>query len=157
MSYLVHQVADRESNVKGGRGQAPPVRWKQPLRLAVLGAGVGGALLFFWSIRAAGAAEVLDGASRVGWWFVVICAFGGIRHLLRAVAWRMCFDDPRRLPLVAAFGATVMGDALGNVTPFGVLISEPSKVAFVKRRLGAGSAISAVTLENLFYIASVVV
>lgn len=50
-----------------------------------------------------------------------------------------------------------MGDALGNVTPFGVLISEPSKVAFVRRRVGAEAAISAVTIENLFYIASVVV
>src|SRR6267142_4018145 len=132
------------------------VRRKEGLRFAALAAGVLGALLFFWSIRAAGVAGVLDGASRVGWWFVVICWFGGIRYLLRAVAWRMCLDDPRRLPLVAAFRATVMGDALGNVTPFGVLISEPSKVAFVRRRVGAGAAISAVTIENLFYIASVV-
>jgi hypothetical protein len=133
----------------GGRQQAQ--------RLAMLGIGVGGAVLFFWSIRAAGAAGVLDGARRVGWWFVVICSFGGIRFLLRGAAWRMCLDDPRRLPLVAAFGAAVMGDALGNVTPFGVLISEPSKVAFARRSVGAGAAISAVTLENLFYIAFVVI
>ena len=127
------------------------------LRAAALVAGVGGALLFAWSIRAAGAAGVLDGVSRVGWWFGVIWLLAGLRYLLRAVAWRMCFDDPGRLPLTAAFGAAVMGDALGNVTPFGVLVSEPSKVAFVQRRVGAGPAISAVTIENLFYIASVVV
>jgi hypothetical protein len=120
-------------------------------------AGVGGALLFVWSIRAAGIAGVRQGVSRVGWWFIVICLLGGIRYLVRATAWRMCLDDPRQLPLGAAFGAAVMGDALGNVTPFGVLISEPSKVAFVQRRTGAGPAISAVTIENLFYIASVVV
>jgi hypothetical protein len=127
------------------------------LRFAALAAGVGGALLFLWSIRAAGASAVGDGVGRVGGWFVVICLLGGIRYLLRAVAWRMCLDDPRRLPLSAAFGAAVMGDALGNVTPFGVLVSEPSKVALVQRRLGAGEAISAVTIENLFYIASVVI
>src|ERR1700730_18054489 len=127
------------------------------LRLAVLGTGVGGAVLFFWSIRAAGAARVLDGAGRVGWWFVVICLFGGIRYLLRGVAWRMCLDDPRRLPLAAAFGAAVMGDALRNVTPFGGLISEPSKFAFVRRSVSAVAAISAVTIENLFYIAFVVI
>jgi hypothetical protein len=113
--------------------------------------------LFLWSIRAAGVAGVRDGVSRVGWWFVVICLLGGVRYLVRAAAWRICLDDPRRLPLGAAFGAAVMGDALGNVTPFGVLISEPSKVAFVQRRIGAGPAISAVTIENLSYIASVVV
>jgi lysylphosphatidylglycerol synthase-like protein len=130
---------------------------KQNLRLAALAVGVGGALLFLWSIRAAGAAGVLEGVSRVGWWFVVICLLGGARYLLRAVAWRMCLDDPRRLPLGAAFGAAVMGDALGNVTPFGALISEPSKVGFVRLRLGGGAAISAVTIENLFYAASVVI
>jgi hypothetical protein len=133
------------------------VRRKPGLRLAALAAAVGGALLFLWSIRAAGAAGVLDGVLRVGWWFVVICSLGGIRYLLRAVAWRMCLDDPRRLPLGAAFGASVIGDALGNVTPFGALISEASKVALVRRRLGAGAAISAVTIENLFYAASVVI
>jgi hypothetical protein len=130
---------------------------KRGLRFAALAAGGGGALLFLWSIRTAGASAVGDGVSRVGWWFVVICLLGGLRYLVRAVAWRMCLDEPRRLPLSAALGAAVMGDALGNVTPFGVLISEPSKVAFVQRRLGAGSAISAVTIENLFYIASVVI
>jgi len=130
---------------------------RRGLRFAALAAGVGGALLFVWSIRTVGASAVRDGVSRVGWWFSVICLIGGVRYLLRALAWRMCLDEPRRLPLSAAFGAALMGDALGNVTPFGVLISEPSKVAFVRRRLGAGTAISAVTLENLFYIASVVV
>jgi uncharacterized membrane protein YbhN (UPF0104 family) len=129
----------------------------QGLRLAVLAGGVGGAFLFVSSIRAAGTAGVIDGVSRVGWWFVVIWSLGGLRYFLRAVAWRMCLDDPRRLPLGAAFGASVVGDALGNVTPFGALISEPAKVALVRRRLGAGTTISAVTLENLFYVASVLI
>jgi uncharacterized membrane protein YbhN (UPF0104 family) len=129
----------------------------QGLRVAVLAAGLGGGLLFVLSIRAAGTAGVLDGVSRVGWWFVVIWSLGGIRYVLRAVAWRLCLDDPRRLPLGAAFGAAVIGDALGNVTPFGALVSEPAKVALVRRRLGAGTTISAVMLENLFYVASVVI
>jgi len=38
----------------------------------------------------------------------------------------VCLDDPRRLPLGAGFGASVIGDALGNVIPFGALISEPA-------------------------------
>jgi hypothetical protein len=140
-------------------GERRPVRRDPPstpgLRLAVLAAGIGGAALLVWSIRAAGTAGVVDGVRRVGWWFVAIWLLGGIRYLLRAVAWRMCFDDPRGLPLGAAFGASVIGDALGNVTPFGVLVSEPAKVALVRRRLGAATTISAVTIENLFYIVSV--
>jgi hypothetical protein len=126
------------------------------LRAAALAAAVGGALLLVSSIRAAGAAHVLAGIGRVGWWFVAIWSIGGIRYLLRAAAWRSCLDDPRQLPLGAAFGASVIGDALGNVTPFGALISETSKVAFVRRRLGIEAAISAVAIENLFYAASVI-
>jgi len=132
-------------------------RRRQRLRVAALAAGIGGVLLFVSSIRAAGPAGVLAGVGRVGWWFVVICLLGGIRYLLRAVAWRLCLDDPRGLPLGDAFGASVIGDALGNVTPFGALISEPAKVALVRRRLGVGTIISAVTIENLFYAASVVI
>src|SRR5882724_3660830 len=116
-----------------------PVRRTPGRRLAALAAGIGGALLFVWSIRAAGTAGVLDGVSRVGWWFLVFWSLGGIRYVLRAVAWRMCLDDPRRLSLGAAFGASVIADALGNVTPFGALISESAKVALVRRRLGAGT------------------
>jgi hypothetical protein len=156
MSHLAHQLADRSTGI-GTRPEAPPERRQQALRLAALAAGAGGTLLFLWSIRAAGAAGVLDGVSRVGWWFVVICSLGGLRYFLRALAWRMCLDEPRRLPLGVAFAAAVMADALGNVTPFGVLISEPSKVAFVQRRVGARAVISAVTIENLLYIASVII
>jgi hypothetical protein len=112
--------------------------------------------LFVWSVRAAGAGAVLDGVRRVGPWFVVICLLGGLRYLARATAWRMCLDDPRQLPIAAAFSASLAGDALGNVTPFGALVSEPSKVMFVRRRLGTGTAIAAVTIENLLYSGTVV-
>jgi uncharacterized membrane protein YbhN (UPF0104 family) len=157
MSDLLDRLTD--SNIDAGAlaGEAPLVRLKQNLRPVVLAAAIVGVVLFVSSVRAAGAAGVLDGVSRVGWWFVLIWSLGGIRYLLRAVAWRMCLDDPRRLPLGAAFGASMIGDALGNVTPFGALISEPAKVALVRRRLGSGATISAVTIENLFYAASVVI
>ena len=160
MSYLRRQVANRDVNVTDVDVEAPLLRRvsrTQGLRLAMLAAGIGGILLFVFSVRAAGAAGVFEGVSRVGWWFVVFWSLGGIRYVLRAVAWRMCFDDPRRMPLGAAFGASVIADALGNVTPFGALISESAKVALVRRRLGAGTTIPAVTIENLFYVASVVI
>jgi len=157
MSYFVNQLADRDANATGLNREASTARLKQGLRPVALAAGIAGLLLFVASIRAGGAAEVLDSVRRVGWWFVVIWSLGGIRYLLRAVVLRMCLDDPRRLRLGAAFGALVLGDAFGNVTPFGALISEPSKVAFVRRRVGVEAAISAVTIENLFYAASVVI
>jgi hypothetical protein len=158
MFNLASPFAHRNSGAfNRGDGEAPPTGSPRGMSLPALMVGAGGAVLFAWSIRAAGAAGVLAGISRIGWWFAVICALGGARFLVRAVAWRMCFDDPHRLPMGAAFRAAVVGDALGNVTPFGVLISEPSKIALVRPRVGAAAAVSAVTTENLFYIASVII
>ncbi|MCU1386100.1 MAG: putative rane protein [Acidobacteria bacterium] len=159
---LMSEVASHLANGTGGSLnrvdlEAVPAASPHRRRLAVVLVGAGGAVLFAWSIRAAGAAGVLAGISRIGWWFSAICALGGVRFLMRGVAWRMCFDDAHRLPLSAAFRAAVVGDALGNVTPFGVLISEPSKIALVRPRVGAAAAISTVTTENLFYIASVII
>lgn len=130
---------------------------RRTARASIWIAGVGGALLFYWSLRFAGTAAVLQGVRRVGVWFLAIWALGGIRYGVRAVAWRLCLDDPSLLPLKTAFGAALMGDSLGNVTPFGALMSEPSKVMFVRGRLTAGAAIASVTVENLFYAATVVI
>ena len=47
------------------------------------------------------------------------------------------------------------GDALGNATPLGPLVSEPAKVAFVRDRVPLGVAFTALAIENLFYTLSV--
>ncbi len=52
--------------------------------------------------------------------------------------------------------AVLAGDALGNLTPLGVLASEPAKVLMMRARLSTAGAIASVALENTFYIASVV-
>jgi hypothetical protein len=61
------------------------------------------------------------------------------------------------LRLPRAFAATIAGDALGNVTPLGVLASEPTKVYFVRDRLATVAAVASVAAENAFYTASVLV
>ena len=47
------------------------------------------------------------------------------------------------------------GDALGNATPLGPLVSEPAKVAFVRDRVPLGVAFTALAIENVFYTLSV--
>src|SRR5215831_14149178 len=95
------------------------------LRAAGIVAAIAGAVLFAWSIRQAGARAVVDGVSRVGWGFALVFTLGGLRHVVRTFAWTLCIEPPSRLPLGAAFAAYLAGDSLGNVTPFGFLISEP--------------------------------
>ena len=56
-----------------------------------------------------------------------------------------------------AFRAMVAGDALGNLTPLGLLASEPTKAALVRHRGTLMSALASITVENLLYSLSVAV
>jgi len=123
---------------------------------AAAAAALVGAALFVWAIRQAGAGAVLDGMRRVGAGIVVVWALGGVRGLIRAAAWRMCLDRDHRIGAASMFATYLAGDALGNVTPFGVLVSEPLKVVMVRRRIDVAAAAAALTIENIFYSATVV-
>jgi hypothetical protein len=120
-------------------------------------AAIAGAFLFVWSIRAAGAGAVLEDVSRLGAGFIVVLLLGGVRQFIRTMAWRCCLESPDRLPLGEAFLAFVAGDSLGNVTPFGLLISEPSKIVLTRRYVSPSESVAALTVENMLYSASVVV
>ncbi len=125
--------------------------------LAVVSAIIGLAL-FALMIRQAGVEPILTGIQRLGvagFAIVLACAVG--RMLLRAVAWTLCTDEGGRLPLGDALRAVMAGDAIGNVTPLGLLASEPIKAAMVRHRISLMDALASITIENLFYTASVVV
>jgi hypothetical protein len=127
------------------------------LRVISALAALGGAALFAWSIRRAGIDAVEDGVRRIGSGFLVVFVLGGLRGLARAAAWRMCVLAEHRPGLATMFAAYAAGDAIGNVTPFGFLISEPSKIVLLRKRIDTPASIAALTIENLFYSAAVVV
>lgn len=110
-----------------------------------------GLALFVALIWRTGPAEIADGILRVGWMFPVIVLLGGLRFLARAIAWTVCVEPPHRLSVRDAFAAVLAGDALGNATPLGPVVGEPAKAAFVRGRLPAGPALSALAAENVFY------
>ena len=78
-----------------------------------------------------------------------------LRFLMRAVAWRALLGEPA--PLSAALAATISGDALGNITPFGLAASEPAKAFYLGRHLDPQRAFAALAAENFFYSVSVAV
>lgn len=114
---------------------------------------VGGVLLLI-TVRSVGWADVQSSLMQVGWWFPAIVALGGLRFAARSRAWMACTSG---LPFWDAFSATLAGDALGNLTPLGLLASEPAKMLFAKERLPIVDAVSSVAAENAFYIGSVLV
>jgi hypothetical protein len=110
-------------------------------------------------VRRVGADAVLAGTRQVGWGFLAILAISGARILVRAAAWRLCLDPPERqsVPLARAFAAGLCAEAIGSLTPLGLLASEPAKAAWVRDRLPFGRAMAAVAIENVLYSISVAV
>ncbi len=110
-----------------------------------------GLAIFIALLWRTGPADIFAGILGVGWMFPVIVALGGLRFLLRAIAWTLCLEPPHRLTVKDAFAAVLAGDALGNATPLGPVVGEPAKAAFVRRKLAPGPALSALAAENVFY------
>jgi len=98
---------------------------------------------------------VADGFGRVGFVFVAIVVLAGLRFAARAWAWVLCTDPPHDLRMRDTFPALVSGDALGNLTPLGLFVSEPTKAAFVRDRVSLMNALSGIAVENLFYTVTV--
>jgi hypothetical protein len=116
--------------------------------------GLAGLALLAYMVARVGVAEIVADVREVGWTIVAIIAIGGVRFLLRAAAWRLCLDPPHRLSLWDAFAAVICGDTIGNVTPFGPLVGEPAKAAFVRGRVALGPAVTALAIENVLYTLS---
>jgi len=120
----------------------------------VLGAVLGVAL-FAWYVRGVGPAQIWDGLRSVGWGFAAIIGITGVRFALRAAALSLCVDPPYRVPFLSAFNAVLCGDALGNLTPLGLIASEPTKAAFLRPHAPMGPAVAAVAIETLLYTLTV--
>jgi hypothetical protein len=121
--------------------------------LNILVAVIGVALLVV-TIRRVGWGEVISGVASVGWWFILVVVLGAVRMACRARAWLICADDPQ-LRFRDTFGAMIAADALGNLTPLGLLASEPAKIMLTRSRISTVTSVASVTTENAFYTASV--
>ncbi len=119
-------------------------------------AAVLGLALFVYAIRHVGVGAVADGIARLGWAFAAVVALGGLRFAARAAAWLRCLEPGHRLRLRHVFPAVVAGDGLGNLTPLGVVASEPAKAMLLRRREPLGRTLPALAVENLFYTLSAV-
>jgi hypothetical protein len=135
-----------------------PAAFASPMvqRFASFGAlavTIAGLALFAYTIRRAGVQETIDGVWNMGiGGFLLILLLSGIRLLVRSLAWVWCVEGPSPLPLRSAFDASLIGEALGNLTPFGTFISEPSKAIVVRSQVPIREALSAIAVENIFYV-----
>lgn len=114
-----------------------------------------GLALFVYFVRKAGVENIWDGIRKLGAGFLLILMLSGARFAVRAVAWMLCFEAPYRLRFWDAFSAYLIGDTAGNLVPLGIVVSEPAKAVLVRDRVPLVAGLSAIAVENLFYILSV--
>jgi hypothetical protein len=123
--------------------------------LIAIAAALAGAALFAYAVERAGVSDIIEAIRRVGWGLILILALAGLRFLVRAECWRWCLPPGTPFPLRRAFAAFLAGDAVGNVTPLGLLASEPTKVLLTRHHLATREAVASLAVENLVYAASV--
>ena len=117
---------------------------------------LGGILLFAYFVKKAGVSVIFEGIKRLGAGFLIVLAISLVRHTVRSLAWTKCFEAPNRLRFRDALRARLMGDALGNITPFvSMFVSEPSKPALIRDKVPLMAGLSAIAIENIFYSLSV--
>ncbi len=121
---------------------------------AAIGVAVGVGL-FAWTLSRIGLSATLGGVVRLGIpGFLIVLVLSGTRLAARALAWTRCFPPSSPLRFRDAFAATLMADALGNVTPFATFVSEPAKAVLVRNRVPLAVGLEAIVIENVFYTAS---
>jgi hypothetical protein len=126
------------------------------VRVSVSGllTALAGLALLAYVVARVGVAEIAADVRQVGWGLLAVIVIGGLRFLLRAIAWRLCLDRPSALSVRDAFAAVVCGDTIGNLTPLGPLVGEPAKAALVRKRLPLAPAVAALAIENVVYTLS---
>lgn len=137
----------------------PPSASRSSLPLVGMLAALVGAALLVLTVRQVGWTEIQRGVGAVGGWFALVVLLGGLRFVARARSWMLCATQIGAPGLAAgdAFGAVLAGDAVGNLTPLGLLASEPTKVLLVRRTLATSPALTSVALDNGFHTVAVLV
>jgi len=114
-----------------------------------------GALLFVYFIWKASPGEIWGNIKQLGAGFLLVLIISSIRPVVRAFAWTRCYEGEPRLRFRDAFGAYLIGDAVGTLVPLGIVVSEPTKAALVRNKVPLLAGASALAIENLFYSLSV--
>jgi hypothetical protein len=122
--------------------------------LGVISSAAGAAVLV-WYLRRVGLDRIETGLAAVGAGLAGILAISLARFALRAAAWTALIAEP--VPFGRAIGATIGGDALGNLTPIGLVVSEPAKALYLGGDVATGRGFSALMAENFFYSISIAV
>jgi hypothetical protein len=119
--------------------------------VSVLAAAAGAALLAYL-IRRAGVSTLVQAIRLVGAGFLILVMLSGIRHLLRAVAWRCCvYPGAPSQRLVDLFTLMLIGESITDLSPAGPILGETVKAWGVSKNIPARFGVTSVLIEDLIY------
>lgn len=122
------------------------------LKVAGLVLTLGGISLFVYFVYTIGFYEIYYGVVRFGLaGFAVILFIYFLRICARSLAWKLCVHEPYEISIIDTIPAVVIGEAMSNTIPLGILISGTSKAIAVRKRIPLVAGLSSVATENLFY------
>src|SRR6266853_1008314 len=116
-------------------------------------AATGIALLGYLLCRA-GVSTVVQAIRLLGVGFLVIIGLSGIRHFLRAMAWRCCVDPgarPQRLFDLVTL--RLIGESATDLSPAGPFLGETVKIWAVSKSISTRCGVMSVVIEDLIYSA----
>jgi len=117
-------------------------------------AAAAGVALLGYLLRRAGMNTVVQALRLLGTGFLALIVLSGIRHCLRAIAWRCCVDPgapPQRfLDLLAV---RLMGESATDLSPAGPILGETFKIWAVSKSISAKFGVTSVVIEDLIYSA----
>jgi glycosyltransferase 2 family protein len=103
-------------------------------------------------LHRAGMSTVIQAIRLLGAGFLVVVTLSGIRHFLRAVAWRWCVDpEAPSQRLVDLFTLRLIGESVTDLSPAGPLLGETVKAWGMSKNISARFGVTSVVIEDLIY------
>jgi hypothetical protein len=108
--------------------------------------------LLGYLLRRAGVSTVIQAIRLLGAAFLVLLLLSGIRHGLRAIAWRFCVDPGARPQRFwDLFTLRLMGESVTDLSPAGPFLGESVKIWGVSKSISATFGVTSVVIEDLLY------
>src|SRR6266853_4977985 len=108
--------------------------------------------LLGYLLRRTGVNTVVQALRLLGAGFFVLLILSGIRHGLRAIAWRFCVDPgahPQRF--WDLFTLRLMGESVTDLSPAGPFLGESIKIWAASKSISARFGVTSVAIEVLLY------
>ena len=108
--------------------------------------------LLGYLLRRAGMSTVVHAVRLMGLGLVVLIVLSGVRHCLRAIAWRCCVD-PGAQPqgFLKLFSLRLIGESVTDLSPAGPFLGEAVKAWAASKSITAKFGVTSVVIEDLIY------